>query len=148
MGAPVGTADSKDDDREGDGEGTALGTDDVSSVGMLVGTKDGDRDSEDTALGADDGSSLEIMEGYVDGVGELTGDDNGVLAGAVLDEPSLFMEGVFEGLLVLDITGALIGFEDLGNTSMEVGAIVGATATDDLGLDVGLKVADVRIRLG
>ena len=41
MGAPVGTADSKDEDREGDGERAAMGEDDDSSVGMLVGTEEG-----------------------------------------------------------------------------------------------------------
>ena len=63
MGAPVGTADSKDEDREGDGERAALGEDDGSSVGMLVGTKDGDRDTEDAALGADDESSVGMLVG-------------------------------------------------------------------------------------
>eukprot|EP01042_Synura_sphagnicola_P007854 gene7855-biopygen8222 len=108
---------------------------------MLVGTKDGDRDSEDATLGEDDVSSVGIIAGYVDGVGELTGDDDGVLAGEALDEPSLFMEGVFEGLSVHEITGALIGFDDLGNTSMEVGAIVvGSEEGTPEGSDDGIEV--------
>jgi len=68
VGAPVGTADSKDEDRVGDGEGRALGEDDGSTVGMLVGTKDGDRDSENTVLGTDDESSVGMLVGTEEGV--------------------------------------------------------------------------------
>ena len=116
MGAPVGTADSKEDDREGDGEVGALGEVDDRSDGMLVGTEDGDRDSEDAALGTDDGSSVGMLVGTKDGDRDTEdaalGEDDDSSVGMFVGTE----EGVGDGL-PLPITvpasdGVVVGAED------------------------------------